>query len=153
MQTVEIIKKSITDLKTEIIVNAANDHLQYGGGVCGFIFNAAGSEKLQEACNKIGYCETGSAVITPGFDLCKYIVHAVGPKWNGGNSNEASQLCSCYKKSLDLAREYNCHSVGFPLISAGIFRYPIDEAWEKAIEAIFGWTKDNPDYDICIIFF
>ena len=152
MQTIEIIKKSIIDLDTEIIVNAANSSLQYGGGVCGYIFDAAGTRKLQEACDKIGGCPTGSAVITPGFDLCKYIVHAVGPRWNGGNSNEPQLLYNCYMKSLDLAREYDCHSIGFPLISTGIFRFPMYEAWEKAIEAVSDWAKSNSDYEIRIVF-
>ncbi len=92
MQTIEIIRQSITDLDTEIIVNAANKRLQAGGGVCGYIFEAAGRSELQKACDAIGECPTGSAVITEGFKLCRYIVHAVGPEWRGGNDNEPEQL-------------------------------------------------------------
>ena len=152
MQTISIQKISITKLKTDIIVNAANQHLQHGGGVCGYIFEAAGASQLQKACDKIGGCITGSAVITPGFNLCKYIVHAVGPVWHGGNSKEPQNLYSCYRKSLDLAKEHNVHSIGFPLISAGIFGYPIDKAWRKALQAVHDWCESFPDYDIDILF-
>lgn len=152
MQILEIIKKSIIELDTEIVVNAANRHLQAGGGVCGYIFGAAGKKELQEACDRIGRCETGNAVITPGFKLCKYIIHAVGPEYVDGKHKEAELLYSCYRKSLDLAKEYGCHSIGFPLISSGIFGYPVWGAWEEAARAIADWTKEDPDYDIRIIF-
>ena len=152
MQTIEIKKIGITRLTTDIIVNAANSGLQEGGGVCGAIFKAAGSKKLQGACDQIGGCETGGAVITPGFNLCKYIVHAVGPVWRGGNHHEPNQLYDCYRASLDLAKENNCHSIGFPLISAGIFGYPKDKSWRKALQAINDWFKANPDYDIDVQF-
>ena len=152
MQTIDIKKIGITRLKTDIIVNAANSGLREGGGVCGAIFKAAGSKKLQAACNQIGGCETGGAVITPGFALSKYIVHAVGPVWRDGNHHEPNQLYDCYRASLDLAKENNCHSIGFPLISAGIFGYPKDKAWRKALQAINDWFKANPDYDIDVQF-
>ena len=90
MSSIEIRKISITDLDTDAIVNAANEGLWAGGGVCGAIFSAAGYDRLQEACNRIGHCDTGSAVITPGFNLkAKYIIHAVGPRWHGGGQGEA----------------------------------------------------------------
>ena len=152
MQTITIKKTSITKVKTDIIVNAANSHLQHGSGVCGYIFEAAGPAQLQEACDKIGGCMTGSAVITPGFNLCKYIVHAVGPVWHGGNNKEPQHLYSCYRKSMDLVKEHDVHSIGFPLISAGIYGYPIDKAWKKALEAVRDWCNSFPDYDIDIIF-
>ena len=152
MQTITISKIGITRLNTDIIVNAANSVLQEGGGVCGAIFQAAGSQQLQDTCDQIGGCETGSAVITPGFKLCKYIVHAVGPIWRGGNNHEPNQLYDCYRASLNLARDNDCHSIGFPLISAGIFGYPKDKAWRKALQAINDWFKDNPDYDIDVQF-
>ena len=150
--TIRLLKKGITRLNTEIIVNAANSQLQEGGGVCGYIFVAAGSAQLQEACDKIGGCPTGSAVITPGFNLCKYIIHAVGPVWYDGKHHEPQDLYSCYRKSLDLAKENNCHTIGFPLISAGIFGYPKDKAWRKALQAINDWSKDNADYPIEVTF-
>ena len=152
MSTILISKISITALKTDIIVNAANSRLQEGGGVCGYIFKAAGSRKLQNACDKIGGCPTGSAVITPGFNLCKYIVHAVGPIWVDGHHHEPQDLYGCYRKSLDLAKENSCHSIGFPLISAGIFGYPVDKAWRKALQAVNDWISNNSDYDITVQF-
>ena len=152
MQTADIIRQDIIKLDTEIIVNAANRYLQAGGGVCGAIFSAAGEKQLQEACDQIGGCETGSAVITPGFRLCRYIIHAVGPVWKGGKNNEAEQLYRCYIRSLDLARECDCHSIGFPLISSGIYGFPGRGAWRQAAKAISDWAKENPDYDLRIVF-
>ena len=151
--TIEIKKIGITDLNTDAIVNAANDRLWSGSGVCGAIFRAAGYDKLQAACNEIGHCDTGSAVITPGFDLkAKYIIHAVGPVWNGGDYNEPQLLYSAYRKSLELALENGCHSIGFPLISAGIFGYPKDKAWRKAIQACTDFFEQHPDADLKVIF-
>lgn len=153
MSTIRIQKISIVDLETDAIVNAANSGLMAGGGVCGAIFNAAGYHKLQEACNQIGYCATGSAVITPGFDLkAKFVIHAVGPRWNGGQHGEPEQLYGAYFRSLELAKENHCRSIGFPLISAGIFGYPAEGAWEQAIKACTDFLDKNPDADIDIIF-
>ena len=131
---IQIIKKGITKLEVDAIVNAANSQLQAGGGVCGAIFEEAGYKELTAACRKIGHCETGSAVITPGFSLkAKYIIHAVGPIWNGGNSGEAKFLHGSYFSALEFAKANGCHSIGFPLISSGIFGYPKDKAWKEAI--------------------
>ena len=153
MSKILIEQVGITHVGTEIIVNAANSDLLAGGGVCGIIFSTAGMRQLQQACNQIGHCDTGSAVITPAFNLnAKYIVHAVGPIWGGGNNKEPQKLYGCYKKSLELAKEYDCHSIGFPLISTGIFGYPKDKAWRKALQACMDFIKDHPDYDIDIHF-
>ena len=153
MNSIKIQKIGITNLSTDAIVNAANDGLWAGGGVCGAIFHAAGHDKLQAACNAIGHCDTGSAVITPGFDLkAKYIIHAVGPVWRGGNSSEPQLLYGAYRRSLELAVENGCHSIGFPLISAGIFGYPKDKAWRKAIQACSDFFGKNPDADLQVIF-
>ena len=150
---ITIQKISITDLDTDAIVNAANSGLWAGGGVCGAIFRAAGPKELTDACSKIGGCKTGSAVITPGFRLkAKYIIHAVGPVWHGGNDHEPQDLYGCYTKSLELTKEYDLHSIGFPLISAGIFGYPKDKAWEKAIQACSDFCSKNSDYQIDIVF-
>jgi len=153
MSSITIQKIGITKLKTDAIVNAANEGLWAGGGVCGAIFSEAGMGELTEACDKIGGCKTGNAVITPGFNLpAKYIIHAVGPVWQGGGNNEPKLLYSAYKQSLLVAKDNDCHSIGFPLISAGIFGYPKDQAWRKAIQACKDFIADNPDYNIDIIF-
>ena len=153
MSRIRIEQLGITKTGTECIVNAANENLQAGGGVCGVIFQAAGHKQLQKACDDIGYCRTGSAVITPAFHLnAKYIIHAVGPVWYGGKKKEPQKLYGCYKASLNLAKEHGCHSIAFPLISAGIFGYPKDQAWRKALQACNDFIHDNPDYDMDILF-
>ena len=153
MSSIEIRKIGITKLDTDAVVNAANTGLWEGGGVCGCIFRDAGSEEMTVACQKIGHCDEGAAVITHGFRLpAKYVIHAVGPRWCGGENNEPQLLYSAYMQSLLLAKENGLHSIGFPLISAGIFGYPLEGAWEKAIEACKDFIQSNPDYDIKIIF-
>lgn len=103
-------------------------HLWAGGGVCGAIFKEAGYNELTDACTKIGHCDTGNAVITPGFQLkAKYIIHAVGPQWHGGSHNKEHLLRKCYQTALLLARDNGCKSIGFPLISSGIYGYPKKE--------------------------
>ena len=151
--SISIQKTSITDLFTDAIVNAANDGLWAGGGVCGAIFKAAGHKKLQTACEAIGHCDVGSAVITPGFDLkAKHIIHAVGPRWIDGEHQEPQHLYSAYEASLNLAKEHLCHSIGFPLISAGIFGYPLQDAWNIAVRACLDFIEQNKDYDLKIVF-
>ena len=153
MSSIRIQKTDITKLETDAIVNAANESLSYGGGVCGAVFRAAGVSKMSAACDAIGGCRTGNAVITPGFDLkAKYVIHAVGPIWRGGNSNEPNQLYSAYRESLTVARENGCHSIGFPLISAGIYGYPMDDAWRVGLQACDDFIKANSDYKIDIVF-
>lgn len=152
MSSIKIKKIGITKLKADAVVNAANKHLAEGGGVCGYIFQDAGSADMTKACSKYGHCAEGSAVITPGFKLpAKYVIHAVGPQWSGGNNNEPALLYSAYKKSLELAKENDLHSIGFPLISAGIFHYPKDQAWKVALSACKDFLVHN-DYEIDIIF-
>ena len=149
MRSIKIEKISITDLNTDAIVNAANEGLWAGGGVCGAIFRAAGHRQLQEACDRIGHCNTGSAVITPGFHLkAKYIIHAVGPRYRDGKHNEPEQLYGAYRKSLELATENGCASIGFPLISAGIFGYPAQNAWQVAIQACRDYINEGNPIDI-----
>lgn len=143
--SIEIQKISITYLETDAIVNAANSGLREGGGVCGAIFKAAGSVDLQAACDKIGYCPEGSAVITPAFRLkSKYVVHAVGPMWNGGKNGEPEKLRGAYTSALQVASDNGCKSIGFPLISAGIFGYPLDLAWREAITACGEFQLKHP---------
>ncbi|MBQ5441900.1 MAG: macro domain-containing protein [Firmicutes bacterium] len=151
--SVKIQKTDITKLKTDCVVNAANEELLAGGGVCGAIFREAGMSKLQAACNAIGHCDTGKAVITPGFNLpAKYIIHAVGPIWRGGNHKEPQHLYGAYYSSLELALSNGCHSIGFPLISAGIFGYPLEEAWRKGIQAVRDFFYNELDADLQVIF-
>ena len=153
MSSVSIVKGSITELETDALVNAANESLLAGSGVCGAIFKKAGHKRLQEACNKIGHCDTGSAVITPGFDLkSKYIIHAVGPRWLDGYHREPELLYNAYKKALELALDYHCRSIGFPLISAGTFGCPIDLAWGQAVRACTDFINEHSDESISIIF-
>ena len=151
MSSIEIIQQDIATADVDAVVNAANNHLLAGSGVCGAIFAAAGYDELQAACDAIGYCETGNAVITDGFGMkAKYIIHAVGPVWNGGGNGEAEALYNCYKNSLELAREYDCHSIAFPVISSGIFGYPKEEALEVALTACKEYLNANPSHDIKI---
>jgi O-acetyl-ADP-ribose deacetylase (regulator of RNase III) len=146
---IRIEKISIVDLETDAIVNAANTWLQAGGGVCGAIFRAAGYDELQAACDKIGGCDTGDAVITPGFRLkAKYVVHAVGPVWHGGSDGEPELLYGAYKNALLRAKEAGCRSIGFPLISAGIYGYPPEGAWEQAIRACRDFDNEYPGMEI-----
>ena len=149
---IEILKNSITNMDTEAVVNAANSGLREGSGVCGYIFDAAGNRELQAACDKIGHCDTGDAVITPGFKMKnKYIIHAVGPIWNGGNNGEKKLLYGAYYNSLLRAKENSICSIAFPLISAGIYGYPIEKAWNVALEACFEFLALEK-YDIDIKF-
>lgn len=144
MDRIEIVKADITTLETDCIVNAANSELLAGGGVCGAIFRAAGYAELTQACEKIGGCPTGGAVITPGFRLkARYIIHAVCPIWNGGQNGEKNLLFSAYTNSLKLARENSCRTIAFPLISAGIYGYPLHDAWETAVEAVSSYQRMN----------
>lgn len=151
--SIEIKQIDITELDADTIVNAANSQLLEGGGVCGAIFTKAGSYELSQACSKIGGCKTGGAVITPGFKLkAKYIIHAVGPIWQGGNNREAELLYSAYVQSLTLAKQNDCTSIAFPLISSGIYGYPKNQAWKIAVQACSDFINENQDYSLTIIF-
>lgn len=139
-----IVHQDITTMKTEAIVNAANSRLLQGGGVCGAIFQAAGAEKMQAACDEIGFCTVGEAVITPGFYLAaQFVIHTVGPVWQGGEKKEAELLSSAYRNSLLLAKENNIKSIAFPLLSAGIFGYPKDEARTLAEKTILAFLSEH----------
>lgn len=142
---VSVVVGDLTRLPVDAIVNAANTALAPGGGVCGAIFAAAGYGELDRACRAIGGCPTGQAVLTPGFALpAKYIIHTAGPIWHGGGQGEAKLLRSCYDTSLCLAWDQGCRSIAFPLISAGIYGYPKQEALEIALDAMARFAQDHP---------
>ena len=136
MGRIIVTQGDITKMKVDAIVNAANSRLAGGGGVDGAIHRAAGPQ-LHEACKKLNGCETGSAKITKGFKLpAKYVIHAVGPIWRGGDHSEAAMLKSCYQVSLNKAMQYNLESIAFPNISTGIYGYPKEEAATIAIDTV-----------------
>lgn len=148
-----VIHGDITTMPTDAIVNAANSRLAPGGGVCGAIFSASDYHKLDLACRKIGHCPVGQAVITPSFGMpAKYIVHAVGPIWHGGKQNEEELLRGCYTSALNVAKENGCRSIAFPLISAGIYGYPKEEALRVAEDAIRAFLKDN-EMEVSLVLF
>lgn len=153
MSTIVIKEADIVTIGTDAVVNAANEGLWEGGGVCGAIFAAAGSRKLTLACEKYGRCDTGSAVITPGFNLnSKYIIHAVGPRYKDGSIGEERALYSAYKTSMQLAMDNDCHSIAFPVISSGIFGYPKEEAFRVGIASVAEFQEKHPDYTLDAIF-
>jgi O-acetyl-ADP-ribose deacetylase (regulator of RNase III) len=148
------IRGDITQQQVDAIVNAANTGLWPGGGVCGAIHHAAGPE-LEQACKALGGCETGDAKITPGFRLpARWIIHAVGPVWQGGEHQEDALLASCYRKGLELAKQHDIRAIAFPAISTGIYGFPLKRATDIAVFETKRFLDGNalPDKVIFVCF-
>ena len=140
-----VVETDITTLAADAIVNAANSMLLGGGGVDGAIHRAAGPELLAE-CRMLGGCPTGEARITSGYRLpARYVIHTVGPVWQGGLAGEAEALAACYRNSLTLALENGLATIAFPAISTGVYGYPVREAAEVAADAAAGFLAAHPD--------
>ena len=142
-QQIELIRGDITKLSVDAVVNAANRSLLGGGGVDGAIHRAAGPELL-DACRLLAGCETGEAKITSGFLLpARFVIHTVGPIWQGGKHREQELLGACYRNSLDLARDNGCHSIAFPNISTGVYMFPKKEAARIAVSELKKYLQHN----------
>ena len=148
----EIVRNDITKMKVDAIVNPTNTALSGGGGLDAAIHHAAGP-KFMEACRSLGGCDVGGAIITRGYQLpAKYVIHTAGPVWHGGNNGEQELLTACYRNALNLAKDYKCESVAFPLISAGTYGYPKDEALSVALDVISRFLFDNDMLVYLVVF-
>ncbi|WP_041580488.1 macro domain-containing protein [Bacillus sp. 1NLA3E] len=149
----EIVRNDITKMKVDAIVNAANTALKMGGGVCGAIFSGAGANELQAACDEIGSCPVGQAVMTDAFRLpANYIIHTPGPIWQGGSSQEAENLKASYENSLILAKKHQCESIAFPLISTGIYGFPKEQALQIAVSTIGSFLLNHDMLVYLVVF-
>ena len=142
---VEAVQGDLTAESVDAIVNAANEQLAPGGGVCGAI-HAAGGPSIAAECRRIGHCPTGSAVATTAGELpARFVIHAAGPVWHGGDRGEPDLLAAAYVSALDEAARIGARSVAFPAISTGIYGYPLEAATAVAVAAVSNWTGDGVD--------
>ena len=149
----EIIRADISKVKADAIVNSANKNPVCGGGAEYHIYNAAGYDCLLKAREQVGPLKVAQVAVTPAFALnAKYIIHTVGPKWNGGDSGESRALADCYRGALDKAQELGCHSIAFPLISSGVFKFPKDSALRIALNAISEFLQTNEMNVMLVVF-
>jgi O-acetyl-ADP-ribose deacetylase (regulator of RNase III) len=147
MERIAILETGITTLDVDAIINAANTSLLGGGGVDGAIHRAAGPELLEE-CRQLGGCKTGQAKLTKGYRLpARFVIHTVGPVWNGGERGERELLVSCYASCFDLARKHGLRTVAFPAISCGAYRFPVDLAVEIAMRETVAELSANPQIE------
>lgn len=153
--TIRLQQGDITHIHADVLVTAANEGLRGGGGVDGAIHRAAGP-KLLDACRQVGGCPSGSAVRTDAFNLrergVKHIIHAVGPRWQGGERGEAELLRGAYEKSLEIAERLGCRSVAFPSISTGVYGYPVAEAAALALRTVAGFLEHKAGSIETVIF-
>ena len=144
---IEVVEADITTLEVDVIVNAANESLLGGGGVDGAIHRAAGPELIEE-CRRLGGCRTGDAKMTRAWKLpCRRILHAVGPVWRGGRSDEDGMLSSCYRRCLELSVENGLGSIAFPALSTGAYRFPADRAASIAAGTVTAFLATCDDID------
>jgi O-acetyl-ADP-ribose deacetylase len=148
---IEVVQGDITKLRVDAIVNAANTSLLGGGGVDGAIHRAAGPQLVAE-CRALGGCRVGHAVITRGYKLpARFVIHTVGPVWNGGHRGEPRLLASCYRRSLEIAAQAAVRTIAFPMISTGAFGYPLDRAARVAVDAVRQFVQANERPELVIL--
>ena len=149
-----IVRDDISRVHADVLVNAANVRLAPGGGVCGALFSAAGFDEMRAACEAIGGCATGDAVATPAFNLpARWCVHAVGPTWRGGRAHEEDLLHRCYRSAFARAVELGARSVAFPLISAGIYGFPVERALAIAREEVAAFLRHHDEVALTLVVF